>query len=84
MRLVERRQKPRHEIRARACDRADTHLARCAFAHVPDLAHRAVDEAQNLLDALLEHAPRLRQPDAAAAALEELHAECALQTLHLP
>ena len=45
MRLVKRRQKPRHEICARACDRADAHLARRAFAHILDLAHRAVDKA---------------------------------------
>ena len=36
-----------------------------------------------MLDARVKHAPRVRQADAAAAALEELHAELRLEPLHL-
>ena len=36
-----------------------------------------------MLDPGIEHTPRIREADAAAAALEELHAQSRLQPLHL-
>ena len=67
--------------RRRDCPELDR--AGDAGADLRDLTHRPVDHAEDVLDARVEHAPRIRQADAPATALEELHAERSLQPLHL-